>query len=167
MLLFAIICNGLICCVDGWCSAATRAVKMRAIGDGIYTMLMPPAPSLSVKSFASIWWLVVIAKCRRYEFALYYQNSNSKRPALLNSSMVFKKPTIAIRKVLFELLCQSNAADAYFNASQIADLCNAAASFDEGEGINEHVVVWALTNGASKYNGQFDTVSGSESVGGM
>jgi hypothetical protein len=81
--------------------------------------------------------------------------------------MGFKKPTIAIRKVLFELLCQSNVADAYFNASQIAELCNAAASFDEGEGINEHFVVWALTNEASKYNEQFDTVSGSENVGGF
>jgi hypothetical protein len=62
--------------VDGWCSATTKAVMMRAIGDGICTMLMPPAPSLGVKSFASIWCLVVIAECRQYEFALYYQTQS-------------------------------------------------------------------------------------------
>ena len=60
---------GLIGCVDGWCSVTTRAVKMQAIGDGICTMLTPPASSLDVKSFASIWWLVVIAECYQYEFA--------------------------------------------------------------------------------------------------
>ena len=80
--------------------------------------------------------------------------------------MAFKNPTKAIRKVLFELLCQPNAIDAYFNAAQIVELCNAAAGYEGYEGINESVVVWALTYGDTKYNLAFDFVGADGNMGG-
>jgi hypothetical protein len=74
--------------------------------------------------------------------------------------MVFKNPTKGVRAVLFDLLAQPNAVNNYYNAEQIAELCNSAIGYDNDEGIDSFCVAQALSFGEKYYNIPFADAAG-------